>query len=237
VIKIIWDELKCEFVVVPLSVERPEETIKFKLIFIYINNITKEEVIKIHATKIGPTSIKSESTDNFIKNIGLGGIPDKFMISRMEIKVTTLLIAWIERDGEKTQAIRNTNRNLKKLYRRKKIIQVFPDENEDKTIQLRLKTDDIAITFFILVWTREWTSDSKIEATITTLNPEHGNTILIIIKGINFWGIAIQIKIGHCTLDIIEMNHKWNGAIPILAAIIASTAASNNLGAKSFIIT
>ena len=57
-IKIIWDELKCEFVVVPLSVERPEETIKFKLIFIYINNITKEEVIKIHATKIGPTSIK-----------------------------------------------------------------------------------------------------------------------------------------------------------------------------------
>ena len=92
-IKIIWDELKCEFVVVPLSVERPEETIKFKLIFIYINNITKEEVIKIRATKIGPTSIKSESTDNFIKNIGLGGIPDKFMISRMEIRVTTLLIA------------------------------------------------------------------------------------------------------------------------------------------------
>lgn len=81
--------------------------------------------------------------------------------------------------------------------------------------QFRLKTEDDARTFLIFIWAIPYKVDTMIDTVRVILQPI-SDSILIIIKGINFWGIDIHRNKFHSNLDRILTNHIWIGAIPIL---------------------
>lgn len=87
----------------------------------------------------------------------------------------------------------------------------------ESIIQFSLNTDDKAIIFLNLTWTIECARDTIVDK-MTTLDIifQHKAT-LAMYRGIIFCGIAIQIKIGQFTFEIIDTNHMWKGAIPTLA--------------------
>ena len=85
--------------------------------------------------------------------------------------------------------------------------------NIARNSQFNLNTEDAPRTFLIFTCAIPYTVDTIVDTISRILHPISDST-LIIIKGINFWGIDIHKNIFHSSFDRILINHIWIGAIP-----------------------